>query len=115
MPPTLMQCARKICTMRGIPQNDVTEVYFVRRKAIHQDYEILGIVLKTDIQIVIVPDINDCEYILEYAGENMKPANMVRDLIFDQEFSQRDVAYFLRYSQSAISRIKNIKIHTKRR
>lgn len=114
MKPTLMQCARKICVMRGISQNDVTEIYFVRRKAIHQDYEITGIVLKTDIQIIIVPDINDCEYILEYAGENMKPANMVRDLIYVQEFSQRDVAYFLRYSQSAVSRIKNIKL-TRRR
>lgn len=114
MPPTLMQCARRICLMRGIPQNDVIEAYFVRRKAIRQDYTITGIVLKTDLQIVIVPDINDCEYILEYSGDNMIPGFMVKDLCETHEFSQRDVATFLRYSQAAVSRIRDIK-HTQRR
>ena len=109
-----MQCARKICTMRGIQQNDVTEIYFVRRKAIHRDHSITGIVLKTDVQVIIVPDINDVEYILEYSGDNMTPRIMVNDLCETHEFTQRDVAAFLKYSQPTVSRIRYIK-YTKRR
>ena len=103
---TLMTAARKICNLIDLEQNTITEIYFVDRKVIHQKDYIRGLVMKSYDRIVIVPDMGNCEYILQY-DINRTPEEIIRDLIDNQYFSQRDAAILLRYSQSNVSRMKN--------
>jgi hypothetical protein len=105
--PTLMTCARRICSIIDIDPNSINEIYFVDRKAIHQDYKIRGIVLKSDEFIIIVPNIDNCEYVLMYNTHKYSMEDIVNDLVHIHEFAQRDVAIFLRYSQAMISRYIN--------
>ena len=105
--PTLMTCARRICSIIGVDPNSINEIYFVDRKAIHQDYKIRGIVLKSDEFIIIVPNIDNCEYVLMYNTHKYSMEDIVDDLVHIHEFAQRDVAIFLRYSQAMISRYIN--------
>jgi hypothetical protein len=105
--PTLMTCARRICSIIGVDPNSINEIYFVDRKAIHQDYKIRGIVLKSDEFIIITPNIDNCEYVLMYNTHKYSMEDIVDDLVHIHEFAQRDVAIFLRYSQAMISRYIN--------
>ena len=105
--PTLMTCARRICSIIDIDPNSINEIYFVDRKAIHQDYKIRGIVLKSDEFIIITPNIDNCEYVLMYNTHKYSMEDIVNDLVHIHEFAQRDVAIFLRYSQAMISRYIN--------
>ena len=105
--PTLMTCARRICSIIDIDPNSINEIYFVDRKAIHQDYKIRGIVLKSDEFIIITPNIDNCEYVLMYNTHKYSVEDIVNDLVHIHEFAQRDVAIFLRYSQAMISRYIN--------
>jgi hypothetical protein len=105
--PTLMTCARRICSIVNIDPNEICEIYFVDRKAIHQDYYIRGIVLKTKEFIIITPSIDNCEYVLMYNILKYSIEDIVDDLVHIHEFAQRDVAIFLRYSQAMISRYIN--------
>lgn len=101
---TLMVAAKKVCSIVGVNPSLITEAYFVDRKGIHQDYYIRGIVVKSYDTTIIVPDINNAEYVLSYNTTNMTTEEIISDLMVNQEFSQRDIAIFLRYSQASISR-----------
>ena len=105
--PTLMECAKRISSIVNINPSDINEIYFADRKGIHSDYYIRGVVIKAPSILVIVPDINNCEYILTYDTTNMSGEDIVIDMAVAQEFSQRDIAIILKYSQSSISRFIN--------
>lgn len=103
---TLMECAKRVCSMIDEDQNSIIEIYFFKRKIIHRDEYIKGFVMKSYFHTVIVPDINNVETILMYdIKKNTK--DIINDLVDNQHFSQRDAANILRFSQSAVSRIKN--------
>ena len=105
---TLMECARKLCCLLGINGNEINEIYFVERKVIKKENRIKGLVARTDSLIVIIPDLNNMEYILQY-DSNYSDEDIIHDLVDVHQFAQRDVARILRYCQGTISR----KIHKK--
>ena len=105
---TLMECARKLCYLLGIDGNEINEIYFVERKVIKKENRIKGLVARTDSLIVIIPDLNNMEYILQY-DSNQTEDEVIHDLVDVHQFAQRDVARILRYCQGTISR----KIHKK--
>lgn len=106
---TLMECARKVCYLLGIDGNDINEIYFVERKVIKKENRIKGVVIRTSFLIIIVPDLNNMEYILQYDSDQTED-DIIHDLVDVHQFAQRDVARILRYCQGTISRkIKNKK------
>ena len=105
---TLMECARKLCYLLGIDGNEINEIYFVERKVIKKENRIKGLVARTDSLIIIIPDLNNMEYILQY-DTNQTEDDVIHDLVYVHQFAQRDVARILRYCQGTISR----KIHKK--
>jgi len=105
---TLMECASKVCYLLGIDGNDINEIYFVERKVIKKENRIKGVVIRTTFLIIIVPDLNNMEYILQYDSEQTED-DIIHDLVDVHQFAQRDVARILRYCQGTISR----KIHKK--
>ena len=105
---TLMECAKRACYLLGLDGNDINEIYFVERKLIRKENKIKGLVIITTFSIVIIPDLNNMEYILQY-DSNQSDEDIAHDLVDVHQFSQRDVARILRYSQGAISRKINKK------
>lgn len=102
-----MTCARKICNMLDIDQNGISEIYFFDRKVIHREALLRGIVLRSEYLMIIVPDIQNCEYILQYDLQKKTEEDIIKDLLGVHNLSQHDVAIILRHSQGTVSRIKN--------
>ena len=67
---------------------------------------IQGLVMRTDKTVMIVPDLNNMEYILQYDIEETTEG-IIHDLVEVHQFAQRDVARIFRYSNAAVSRIIN--------
>lgn len=103
---TLMECARKVCYLMGTDSNEINEIYFIHRKIIRKENTIKGLVMRTDKTVMIVPDLNNMEYILQYDIEETTE-EIIHDLVEVHQFSQRDVARIFRYSNAAVSRIIN--------
>ena len=97
---TLMECTLRICKLRGIDPSLVNETRFIRMPYKCSIME--GIFIKTEIELIIVPDIMNVELIYSY-DSTWKEEDIVNDL-HEHGLSQRLLAQIFRCNQASISR-----------
>ena len=99
---TLMDCTLKICKMRGVDPSLVNETRFT-----HMPYKnsiMEGIVIKTEIELIIVPNLMDVELIYSYDTSIWKKEEDIINDLYQHNLSQRLIAQIFRCNQASISR-----------
>ena len=97
---TLMSAGQNICKLLGIDQDSVTDLFFTEHVSAKVKHK--GILLKTNVGCVIVPDIKNAEKMFIFSTTKSRD---IAFSLYQHAYTQAQIAGMMKITQPTISRI----------